>query len=278
MGLNSILGYTQSFSGNYVCRWCRAHRDVLRVLTREDQSLLRDADNYQADLHKNNPSGTGVRQESVLNSLHFFHVTDNVTPDIMHDILEGVGSHEFKLIINSLIEEKHLSLDTLNYRISSFDYGFSDKRNQPTLISKSELRNPDGGMRQSASQMWCLLRLLPLMIGDLIPLGNKYWNLLLLLLQCMEFIFSPSITPGATIFLAYIIQEHHSLFLELYPHLHLRPKHHFMLHYPRAIMKLGPIVHFWAMHLNLSMGFSNVLAKLLATLRTSARLWHFATK
>lgn len=101
-------------------------------------------------------------------------------------------------------------------------------------ISRSDLRKPDGGMRQSASQMWCLLRLLPLMIGDLIPLCNRYWNLLLLLLQCMEFIFSPSITPGATIFLAYIIEEHHRLFLELYPHLHLRPKHHFMLHYPRV--------------------------------------------
>lgn len=41
-------------------------------------------------------------------------MTDNVAPDIMHDILEGVGSVEVKLILNSLIEEKHVSLDTLN--------------------------------------------------------------------------------------------------------------------------------------------------------------------
>lgn len=93
------------------------------------------------------------------------------------------------------------------------------------------------------------------MIGDLIPFDNGYWNLLLLLLQCMEFIFSPSITLGATIFLAHIIHEHHSLFLELYPHLHLRPKHHFMLHYSRAIMKLGPLVHFWAMRFESKHGF-----------------------
>lgn len=97
------------------------HRDVLRVQTSEDQSLLRDTDNYQADLHENNKSGTGVREKTVLNDLHFFHVTDNVAPDIMHDILEGVGSVEVKLILNSLIEEKHVSLDTLNYRITSFD-------------------------------------------------------------------------------------------------------------------------------------------------------------
>lgn len=178
------------------------HRDVLQVQTSEDLSLLRDTDNYQADLHENNPSGTGVREESVLNDLHFFHVTDNVAPDIMHNILERVGSDEVKLILNSLTEEKHLSLDTLNYRITSFDYGFCDKRNQPSPISRGDLRNLDGGMRQSAAQMWCLIRLLPLMIGDLIPHCNRYWNLLLLLLQCMEFIFSRSVTPGATIFLA----------------------------------------------------------------------------
>lgn len=87
LGLSGILGFTQSFSGNYVCRWCQAHRDVLWEQTREDQSLLLDADDYQADLCENNPSSTGMREESVLNGLHFFHVTNNVAPDIMHDIL-----------------------------------------------------------------------------------------------------------------------------------------------------------------------------------------------
>lgn len=98
-----------------------AQRGVTGTDLCEDQSLLRDTDKYQADLHENNKSGTGVREESVLNDLHFFNVTDNVAPDIMHDILEGVGSVEVKLILNSLIEEKHVSLDTLNYRITSFD-------------------------------------------------------------------------------------------------------------------------------------------------------------
>lgn len=28
LGINAILGYTESFSGNYVCRWSKVHREV----------------------------------------------------------------------------------------------------------------------------------------------------------------------------------------------------------------------------------------------------------
>lgn len=247
LGLNALLGYTESFSGNYVCRFCRADKEILRSQTVADPALLRDVNSHKADLHTNNPKLTGLKTDSVLNDLSFYHVTDNMAPDIMHDILEGVGPLEVKLVLNSLIEQKHLTLDKLNYRITSFDYSFCDKGNIPSAISQSDLKNIEGVMRQSASQMWCLLRLLPTMIGDLIHEQCKEWKLLLLLLSCMEFVFSPSLTIEATLYLVTIIEEHHSLFLELYPHHHLRPKHHFMLHYPRAIQKLGPLIQFWAM-------------------------------
>lgn len=247
LGVHGVLGYIESFSANYVCRFCKADKGVVWSLTLEDPALLRDRSSYEADLLTADSSQTGLKRDSVLNNLSFYHVSDNVAVDIMHDVLEGVGPYEVKLVLSSLIEQKHLTLEKLNYRITSFDYGFCDKSNKPSVISKSDLRNLEGSMRQSASQMWCLLRLLPTMIGDLIPQGNKHWELLLLLLLCMEFIFSPSLTVSATLYLSKIIEEHHSLFLELYPHLHLRPKHHFMLHYPGVIQKLGPLRQFWAM-------------------------------
>lgn len=61
----------------------------------------------------------------MLNELHSFHVVDNVAPDIMHDILEGVGGYELKLVLSSLVADKHLALDQVNSRLTSFDYGFS---------------------------------------------------------------------------------------------------------------------------------------------------------
>lgn len=245
LGLHSVLGYIESFSGNYVCRFCKADKGKVRSLTLEDPTLLRDRNSYDSDLLTADSSQTGLKRHSVLNNLSFYHVSDNVAVDTMHDVLEGVGPYEVKLVLNSLIEQSYLTLERLNYRIRSFDYGFCDKPNKPSAISKNDLRNPEGSMRQSASQTWCLLRLLPKMIGDLIPMDSKHWELLLLLLHCMEFIFSPSLTVAATLYLSKVIEEHHSLFLELYP-LHLRPKHHFMLHYPGVIRKLGPLRQFWA--------------------------------
>ncbi|XP_016366511.1 uncharacterized protein LOC107707121 [Sinocyclocheilus rhinocerous] len=130
---------------------------------------MRKRINYHSDLLQNNPTETGIKRECSLNKLQFYHITDNVTPDVMHDILEGVGGYETKLVLNSLIEQKLLTLDQLNNRLTSFDYWFSDSHNKPSVFKPQDLKNPDGAMRQTAAQMWCLLRLLPLMIGDLIP-------------------------------------------------------------------------------------------------------------
>ena len=78
------------------------------------------------------------------------------------------------------------------------------------------------------------------------PEGNAYWRLLLLLLQIVNIVFSPVITEGMTICLKHLIIDHHRLFKELYPQQKLIPKHHFMIHYPRIIRKIGPILHFWS--------------------------------
>ena len=50
LGLHDILGYIESFSGNYVCRFFKADKIVVRSLTLEDPALLRDHYSYEADL------------------------------------------------------------------------------------------------------------------------------------------------------------------------------------------------------------------------------------
>lgn len=275
LGLNAMLGYNESFSGNHVCRWCKVHRETQRVQTILEPELTRTVITHQTDLNLANPSITGLKRDSVLNQLSFYHVTHNIAPDIMHDILEGVGPYEIKLVLNALIDQKVMSLDQLNYRLTSFDYGFSDRVNKPSLLSRHDLKNVDKAMRQSAAQTWCLLRLLPLLIGDLIPEDNQQWELLLMLLTCMEFIFSPSITLPGILFLEKSIQEHHSLFLELFPDLHLRPKHHFMLHYPMAIKQLGPLRQYWAMRFEAKHGFFKRISHVTCNFRNIAKTMAF---
>ena len=47
--------------------------------------------------------------------------------------------------------------------------------------------------------------------------------------------------------LKHLILEHHDLFKQLYPDRNLIPKHHFMIHYPACMRKIGPLIHMWSM-------------------------------
>lgn len=70
----------------------------------------------------------------MLNSLTYFHTTENFSVDVMHDILEGVGQYELKLLF-SYFKEQHVTLEELNSRIQSFDYGFMERNNRPVTVN-----------------------------------------------------------------------------------------------------------------------------------------------
>ena len=126
----------------------------------------------------------------------------------------------------------------------AFNYGYLEKKNKPTNIN---LDSAGHGIGLNASQTLCLITNIPLIFGDLVPEDDLHWHLLLLLLNIINIVFSYSITEGMTVYLKHLIIEHHKLFKELYPSKNLLPKHHFMVHYPRCIRKIGPLIHIWTM-------------------------------
>ena len=111
-------------------------------------------------------------------------------PDLMHDVLEGAAVVEMKCLLEELIVVKKVfSLSTLNSRIKNFPFGYCDLRSKPLPLPDHLLTNASVALKQSgknycleransttisfvASQTWCLIRLLPLMVGDLIPQGD----------------------------------------------------------------------------------------------------------
>lgn len=111
------------------------------------------------------------------------------------------------------------------------------EKNQPTKVNLEHSGNSVG---LNFFQALCLIKNITLLFGDIIPLGDKNWHLLLLLLKILNLVFSPCISKGMTVHLKYLIIQHHELFKELYPHKHLLPKHHFMVHYLACIRKIGP--------------------------------------
>ena len=247
LGIHSLFGFCESFSANYSCRTCKIPRESLQTSFIEDPTLLRNRDNYEEDLATNDLSQTGVKHTCILNELQNFHVTKTFARDIMHDLLEGVCSWELKLVIKELATSRgKFTLALLNQRITSYDYGFADQRNKPNCITENDLKNPYRATGQTAAQMWCLMRHFCLMMGDMVEEDNIYWQLIGMLLRCMDIIFSPAVTKEESYYLKHLIQDHHEMFVEIFD-THLRPKHHFMVHYPRALRELGPLRQYWSM-------------------------------
>lgn len=85
--------------------------------------------------------------------------------------------------------------------------------------------------------MWLLGRMLPCMIGNLIPDDDEKWKNLMLLLQIVDLLFAPKITSDEVVYLEMLIEQHHPTFIELYPMNSVIPKIHYLIHAARLILK-----------------------------------------
>ena len=78
----------------------------------------------------------GIKGNSVLNDLNYFHVADGLPPDLAHDLFEGL--YIVNSVVVSLIREGPFDLDGLNKII--FNCG-SDKNQKPQLVKVKPLKS-----------------------------------------------------------------------------------------------------------------------------------------
>ena len=271
LGLHSLFGLPRGFTAHYFCRKCKMHRDNARQAAMEEAPLLRTRANYEQDLHEGNMQRTGIRDSCSLNDIPGYHIIDNHAFDIMHDLLEGICPLEFKLVVCELVAKQLFTLEMLNSRIVSFDYGSEEAKNRPVVVTDYAIHNPDSSPGQNAAQMWLLIRFLPLIIGDLVPEEDPHWELIISLLELMAYIFAPAITNEETVLLANLISDHHSLYLRLFPDRHLKPKHHFLTHYASSIRQVGPLSHLWVMRFEAKHNFSRRLSHIVCNFQNIAK-------
>lgn len=89
----------------------------------------------------------------------------------------------------------------------------------------------------AAAQMLLLTRLLPLAVGDLVPCDDELWQCFLLMVEAVNYLFSPSINEDHAAYLQALISDHHSNFRQAYPNESVLPKMHNMLHMPRLMLE-----------------------------------------
>lgn len=244
LGLHNILGFVESFSGNLCCRFCKITKNMSRKLCYEDVTILRNKINYAEDITINNVSITGIKERCVFNVLHSFDAVENYSVDIMHDLLEGVCIYEISYILyHFIVQKRYFTLDTLNWRLEFFK--FNPTCSRPPTISSSQLYNKS--IKMSASEMLSFVLHAGLIFGDLINASyDRHWELFILLRKILSITLERSITESTAELLQTLINEHHILYIDLFGE-SLKPKHHFMLHYPTIMKIVGPLHSLWSM-------------------------------
>lgn len=93
LGLNSMLGFVESFTANHPCRICNANRSQIQNMLLEDSMLMRNESNYRNMLESAETFDTGIEERCIRFSLDGFNLFDNVAVELLHDLLEGCGKY-----------------------------------------------------------------------------------------------------------------------------------------------------------------------------------------
>lgn len=122
-------------------------------------------------------------------------------------------------------------------------YGYSEVADKPGPLKESVFQGDERyKLKFKAAQARLFLRLLPFILCSLVNEEDHFYPLLTQLLAIVQIVFSPVITLETTNLLKILIQEHLSQFKDMFPDVNITPKQHYLIHIPRMIKQLGPLV------------------------------------
>ncbi|XP_055907791.1 uncharacterized protein LOC129942757 [Eupeodes corollae] len=243
LGLNSFLNFNRSFVSTSFCRFCKMNKLETHTANVENISLMLSEINYQVDVTENLSSESGIRKISLLNEIPSFHVVDNYSVDVMHDVFEGVCHYDLTHALTYFMETaKYFNLETLNSRKSNFDYGPIEIDNTSGDITTTHLSKKH--LKMSAREMMTFAYCFPLMIGDLVPQDDEVWKFILNFFEIIDMILCYEINTAIIDLFRHKISMHNTDYVRLFND-NLKAKHHNLTHYPTVLRKSGPLKAFW---------------------------------
>ena len=249
-------GFKLSFSfALRICRTCNVTNDTYKSISSSRRLKLRSDSQYMdqcklldGPLRDHYSKLYGINRCSVLSEIPFYSMFSGGLPhDIMHDVFEGVAPVEMSLLLrHCILDEKYLRLDDYNYALHHFDFEYTEN-NKPPLIGNRSILVDGKALKISASQCLLLVRILPFLIGDVIPNHDSNWKCFLILLKIVDIIVCPWSSANLCGVLNLLIEEHHRSFISAYSEMAVTPKFHYLLHYPKQVMAVGPMLRTWNM-------------------------------
>ncbi|XP_019860559.1 PREDICTED: uncharacterized protein LOC109588897 [Amphimedon queenslandica] len=129
----------------------------------------------------------------------------------------------------------------------------------------------DKSLRQSATEMWCLGRYFPLLIGDLVSEDDEHWSNMLTLCEIVDNIFGPKCSSKSLDHLDHLIRLFLTQFKTLYPDQSIIPKMHYLIHYPSCMRRFGPLSRHWCMRFEAKNNYFKEMAHVIGNYKNIAK-------
>lgn len=253
LAAHDIMGLQTHFNHGKVSRYCYVDYKEIGVKYDCANCPLRMKRDYEEQIAlidiEPTMSNYGIKSKCVFNEVPYLNPIELCPPDVMHDFLEGVVPIVICLALSSLMKKLKISLIDMNSAIQSFKYGKADKTNKyGPYLSAANLKKLN--IPGTATEKFCLLRMLPLMVKikftDQIDKKLRGMKLLRLCLEVSDIIMAPVICKEWLADLHRLIIDLHILVRRT--HLSaIKPKFHFLSHYPQLIARYGPPRHYFTM-------------------------------
>ncbi|XP_058833061.1 uncharacterized protein LOC131690967 [Topomyia yanbarensis] len=248
LGVHSLLSLSNGFNASYYCRFCRRHKVQLQRDCEEHHNFLRNVQNYDEDVAIGRHSETGIAGISAFNQLPSFHVIGNPSVDAMHDLFSN-GFCRYGLLAALtyfIFKKKFLTVKQLNTRkhlISKVSVG-NNLRRMPDFeeVFDKKLKGKTVTVRSTSAEMRAFCGIFTFLVGPFIPSEDPCWNYCKNLVRTVDLILAKSFSDNSLDELSAMVKSHHHQYQEIFNY-HLKPKQHFLLHYPTVIRQSGPVVH-----------------------------------
>ena len=229
------------FNSGCFCRFCLISYDQFRDNIHIENIILRNEHNYNNHINYLQSDDTtlsfGIRNKCQFSKLSYFKPYENVPPDLMHDLIEGVIPLTMYKVLQYLKADNLISIDSMNNKLSLIDFPINKNI---LLLFEDNIFAKRNHLKGTASQHLALFYNLPRIVDITKLKNNKYWEIYLILREIFDYLYSPKIAKDILIHISDLVESYLIKFSNCFDKYSLIPKHHFMLHYSHYISLYGP--------------------------------------
>lgn len=247
LGAHALLCMVLGFNTKYPCRFCKITLENSKWATQVDNSMVRtsytdDLLKYTATLNNNEfdyKETFGIKKDSALNHLNFFQPAQGTTVDPLHDLGEGVIPKDLKKVFSYMKHTMKIREDIIRMHVENHSFGVLDNKHKPANLDINR-----DNLGQSATQLITLLNNFPHIYGKYFrsDADLKYLRLVATLIKIVQIAFKHKLLQSDINEMNELVSDYLGKLVCLFNQ-PLSRKHHFLLHYPMVMKRLGPTAH-----------------------------------